>query len=288
MTRILLYITMALSLASVALSVLTRQKGAELSSDLSSTKKSTVALKGDLSKLNEEKSSALARADEVGKTAEERKAQLEKLNESLKESEGKASKLQAEISEKMELIAKLKKQAEDASAAPPPPPPGPDPAQEQKIASLKAELENSQQTAEAEQKRLNQEVLDLKGKLTQITAKNSGAAGKAGRNGKKPVVGRVVAYNEGWNFVVVDIGDKQGVTPESQLLVKRDGRTLARLRITEVRPSHTSAGLEYPNQKKNELVRPGDTVVIQPPAEVAVDPTPLNVSELIASPKLIP
>ena len=95
-------------------------------------------------------------------------------------------------------------------------------------------LQKMKQAAEAEQKRLTQKAVDLEGKLTRLTAKNKveGGDGRPAGGGsssgeKKPVTGTVVALNEGWNFVVVDLGDKNGITPETPLAVQRKGKFVA-------------------------------------------------------------
>ena len=126
--------------------------------------------------------------------------------------------------------------------------------------------------------------------VAQNRSGNGGGAGTGGGGSTtgKPVSGKVVALNEGWNFVVVDIGDKNGVTPETQLEVQRKGKVVARLNVTEVRPRHVSAGIEYAEGKRRERVLPGDTVVVvprvvEPSAADAVRP-----NDLFASPAGVP
>ena len=46
---------------------------------------------------------------------------------------------------------------------------------------------------------------------------------------KAGIQGRILAVNGGWNFVVLSVGDKQGVLPTS-LLVVRGNEPIARLR----------------------------------------------------------
>lgn len=295
MIRILLFATIAFSLASGTLAYLTRQKAEELSGNLKSTSLSVTETKSAASKLKEENKTAQARIEELSKSAEAQKAQAEQVAANLKESESKATKLEADVAEKAKKMEALDRQLKEAIAAAKPPAPMPDPAQEQKIVELGKELEKVKQDAEKEQKRLADEAAELKKKVTQLVAKNNpnpggGASGSGGSGAAAPKVvsGNVVAVNDGWNFVVVDLGDKNGVTPETTLLVQRNGKAVANLKITEVRPKHVSAEVEALEGKRRERVHLGDTVVIVPkPVEPSAAnlPTP---NDLFASPTAVP
>lgn len=294
MIRILLFATIALSLASASLAYLTRQKAEELAGNLKATSQSVTETKSSASKLKEENKTAQARIEELSKSAEAQKAQADQIAANLKESESKGTKLEAEVSEKGKKVEMLARQLEEAVAAAKPATPTPDPAQEQRLAKLTEDLEKTKQSAEAEQKRLMQKAVDLEGKIAQLTAKNKPnnggdpAGGGGGGGTQKIVSGTVVAVNEGWNFVVVDLGDKNGVTPETQLAVQRKGKVVANLKVTEVRPKHVSAGVEYAEGSRRDKVLLGDTVVVMPrlvdlPAAEAVSP-----NDLFASPTAVP
>jgi len=295
MIRILLFATIALSLASASLAFLTRQKAEELAGNLKSTSQTVTETKSSASKLKEENKTAQSRIEELSKSTEEQKSQADKVAANLKESEAKGTKLEAEMAEKQKKVESLNRQLEEALAAAKPAAPMPDPAQEQKLAKLTEDLEKTKQAAEAEQKRLMQKTVELEGKVAQLTAKNKaanggGPAGGGGGNAgtKKAVSGTVVAVNEGWNFVVVDLGDRNGVTPETQLAVQRKGKVVANLKVTEVRPKHVSAGVEYAEGSHKDKVLLGDTVVVvprqvEPSAAEAISP-----NDLFASPTAVP
>ena len=298
MIRILLFATIALSLVSASLAFLTRQKAEELAGSLSSTKQSVNETKSSASKLKEENKTAQSRIEELSKSAEEQKALADKVATNLKESESKGTKLEAEVTEKAKKVDALARQLEEAVAAAKTVAAAPDPAQEQKMAKLSEDLEKTKQSAEAEQKRLMQKAVELEGKVAQLTAKNKaasgggeaggGGSGGGGNGAPKVVSGTVVAVNEGWNFVVVDLGDKNGVTPETNLEVRRNGKVVAYLKVTEVRPKHVSAGVEYAEGNRREKVLLGDTVVVVPKL---VDPSAADAvspNDLFASPTTVP
>ena len=75
--------------------------------------------------------------------------------------------------------------------------------------------------------------------------------------------GRILAVNSGWNFVVLSVGDKQGVAVNAPLLVVRGGQPIARLRISSVEPSTSIADVIPGTVSRGATVQPGDTVIFE-------------------------
>ncbi|RYD64533.1 MAG: hypothetical protein EOP84_32660 [Verrucomicrobiaceae bacterium] len=73
--------------------------------------------------------------------------------------------------------------------------------------------------------------------------------------------GRILAVNQGWNFVVLDVGDRQGAAVNAPLLVLRGGQPIARLRITSVEPSTSIADVVPGSTARGVTVQPNDRVV---------------------------
>jgi hypothetical protein len=80
---------------------------------------------------------------------------------------------------------------------------------------------------------------------------------------KQGLEGRVLAVNPAWNFVVLSIGDKQGVTNNAELLLKRSGQYLGKVRITSVEPSTSIADIVANTLPSGVAVQPGDSVIFQ-------------------------
>jgi predicted RNase H-like nuclease (RuvC/YqgF family) len=75
--------------------------------------------------------------------------------------------------------------------------------------------------------------------------------------------GRILAVNEAWNFVVLNVGDKSGVASNTELLVKRGNTRIGRVRITSVEPASSIADI-IPGSLANGLsIQPGDYVVTE-------------------------
>jgi hypothetical protein len=71
--------------------------------------------------------------------------------------------------------------------------------------------------------------------------------------------GKVVAVDPKYDFVVLDIGSNQGLIPDAKMLVNRDGKLVAKVKITHVEPNRAIANI-IPEWKQDDVVE-GDQVV---------------------------
>ena len=74
--------------------------------------------------------------------------------------------------------------------------------------------------------------------------------------------GKVVAVDPKFHFVVLDIGETQGVLERGQMLVSRDGKLVGKVRITKVEPNRSIANI-LPEWKQDEVTE-GDLVAYLP------------------------
>ena len=256
----------------------------QLTEKLSSTAQLLGVSKAENSKLKDEKQAANSKVDELGGLNQQQKDELEKLRTASASQAAEVAKLKTEVQTEAAKATDLEKKLAEKPV--PPPVPLVDPATEQLVASLKADLEKTRQAATEDQQKAAQQIKEVEAKMSQMMPKPAVASTKNGA-GKQPPSGEVVAYNEGWNFVVVNLGDKQGVTPESKLMIQRGGKMLARLEITDVQPKFVTAGIVYaPGISSKEKVRPGDTVVFIPKVDIEAeaDRGGFNVSNLFPKP----
>ena len=97
---------------------------------------------------------------------------------------------------------------------------------------------------------------------------------------RKGTTGRIIAVNPGWNFVVLNIGDKQGAVQNGVMLVVRNGEPIAKVRITSVEPSTAIADILPNSLRKGITIQPGDDVIFEGtranalPAPAAAVPQP--------------
>ena len=288
MLRLLLFFTIALSMASAVLAYLTKEKAADLTSTLTAANQNVSVLKNDNSKLKEEKKTVEAKVEELDKGVQSQKAEADKLRNETTAKQSEIAKAQADLAQAKEKAMTLEKQLEERPPAAPAS--APDPAAEQRLAELRLELEKAKQAASEIQKEAELKVKQAEAKASLAAVKRKAEAAKIAEK-KVPTEGQVVEYNADWNFVVVNLGDKQGVTPESKLQVSRGGKVLAHLDITEVRPKFATAGIVYAQGvPKSAKLKLGDTVQFVPREEpdLTSDPLSLNPSSSASRSSLDP
>ena len=73
--------------------------------------------------------------------------------------------------------------------------------------------------------------------------------------------GTVLAVNQAYNFVVLSLGARQGVEPNSEMLILRGGSFIGRIRISSVEPATAIGDIITSTLARGVQVQPGDTVV---------------------------
>jgi cell shape-determining protein MreC len=75
------------------------------------------------------------------------------------------------------------------------------------------------------------------------------------------VHGTVLAYNQAYNFVVLNLGARNGVEPNSEMLVLRDGTLIGKIRISSVEPATAIGDIMNNSLARGVQVQPGDSVI---------------------------
>jgi hypothetical protein len=75
------------------------------------------------------------------------------------------------------------------------------------------------------------------------------------------VRGTVLAYNQAYNFVVLNLGARNGVESNSEMLVLRDGTMIGKIRISSVEPATAIGDIITNSLARGVQVQPGDTVI---------------------------
>jgi hypothetical protein len=78
---------------------------------------------------------------------------------------------------------------------------------------------------------------------------------------KNGLEGEVLAVNQGWSFVVLSIGDRQGAVTNAELILKRGDSQIGKVRITSVEPSTSVADIIPGSLSRGVRVQPGDRVI---------------------------
>ena len=255
MAKILLIISALVIAATAYLGFATKGKVDALQGDLTAKKNTLIATqadltktKGNLKKTDEELTAAKATIEEKERDIAAKKGEIDKLTTDLK-------KASDELAAKIEEIAKFTK--------------GPigEPVDLEKmraemdaLAKAKADLQIKVDELTQIQNTLNKQLGDEKSKVA--TFQNQVIAYKTEYT-KPGLTGTVLAYNPGWNFVVINIGDKQSLKAGKEMVVTRGGQMIAKVRVKTVEPSSSIADVIPSSVARGQSVQPGDSVVYE-------------------------
>lgn len=226
-------------------------------------------------RVNAANSDAARDASEQRRAAEQseikaREASVAAATAKIAETESKASKAEAELvqvqKEKTDLqtklqtneteIASLQKRIEDAGAKPMDSNPG-----AASPAELQAQLDEARQlldSAEREKALLSDKLGSLQDRSARLEEETKRKVASSGRVG---VSGTVLAVNQAYNFVVLNLGGRQGVEANSEMLVLRAGTLIGKIRISSVEPSTAIGDIITSSLERGVQVQPGDTVI---------------------------
>lgn len=225
----------------------------------------------------------IVQSETARQTAERQRASREKLlkdreaavaaaNAKFGDTQNKAASTEAELArvqaQKNDLqgklraneteIAELRKRIETAAARPEAP--GATPAGS--IAELQGQLEDAKKqldAAEREKVLLSDKMKVTQEKSTQLETERKH---RLAPDGNIPGIrGTVLAVNPAYNFVVLSLGARQGVEPNSEMLVLRGGSFIGKIRISSVEPATAIGDIITSTLARGVQVQPGDTVV---------------------------
>jgi hypothetical protein len=73
--------------------------------------------------------------------------------------------------------------------------------------------------------------------------------------------GTILAVNQAYNFIVLNLGGRQGVELNAEMLVIRDGTLIGKIRVSSVEPSTAIGDIITTSLARGVQVQPGDTVI---------------------------
>ncbi len=199
---------------------------------------------------------------ELDKTSKELKQTQETLATTTKERDAAVTEAATQTKKATELAAKLTKTTEERDNAraelaayvgtgfkP------------EQIAALGKQIDKTQKALEA----MADEKKILERALTRKTAELDRILGKSEIiELPAKLKGKVVVSDPKWDFVVLDIGEDEGVLPYGELLVSRDGKLVAKIMVRDVQKGRSIANL-MPGWKLSDIAE-GDLVIPAHPA----------------------
>ncbi len=73
----------------------------------------------------------------------------------------------------------------------------------------------------------------------------------------------ITGVNQDWGFLVIGAGTNSGFTPQSALIVQRNGRMIGRVRPSSIEPTQTIAEINFDSLAPGVRIQPGDKVVYE-------------------------
>ena len=107
------------------------------------------------------------------------------------------------------------------------------------------------------------DVAQNKENIADLSSRKAKRDEKISSNSKEAVI---TAVEADWGFVVIGAGSNMGFTPQTKLLVKRDGVLIGRINPTSIEPSQTIAEIETSSLAPGATIQAGDSVILSVPA----------------------
>ncbi len=256
MGKILVFASIAISLATAGLgfvnkSKLTETKGtlADTETKLATTEGTLTKTKGELKTTAEslatttsEKAAAEAQVAGLQTAVETAKAEAAKATADKAALDTQVTQITADLEKAKADLAAIQTSGSDSAADPTTELKTKIQEQETLIATLQSNLDSAKAKVEVFEK-------DKQDRLLKVA--------------KKGLEGRILAVNPAWNFVVLNLGDKNGVVNNTELLVKRGTQLMGKVRITSVEPSTSIADIVANSVPQGTTIAPGDNVIFQ-------------------------
>jgi hypothetical protein len=256
-SRQLIFASVGLLFLSAVLAVLNLQKSSGLRSEF--VQSETARTRADQQRaarekqLKEREAAVAAASAKFGDTQNKvasSEAELAKLQAEKNDLQTKVHANETEIADLRKRIEEAEKKpvAGNAPSAP--------------AADLQAQLDDAKKqldAAEREKILLSDKMKVTTEKSTQIeTERKHRPAPSVSSPG---IRGTVLAVNQAYNFVVLSLGARQGVEPNSEMLVLRGGSFIGKIRISSVEPATAIGDIITTSLARGVQVQPGDTVV---------------------------
>jgi myosin heavy subunit len=106
-------------------------------------------------------------------------------------------------------------------------------------------------------------VSDNKMKIAELAGRKAKRDERISANAKEAVIS---AVDTDWGFVIIGAGSNVGFTPQTKLLVKRDGVMIGRITPTSIEPSQTIGEVDRESLAPGVSFQVGDRVILAVPA----------------------
>lgn len=257
MAKYILGLSILILAVAAFLGYQTKEKVVLKVAELARTKDTLHSTEQKLAKTDAELKETNTKLTAANESIADYKTKLESTETMLAAAKTEAEKAMADAKEKEVLLAAKDKEIADLKAPPVPGVATENPAvkeAQEKVVAMTKERDEAKLASEQYQARQKAAEEKVAGLMATIEHYRKGVT-QAG------LTGSILHVNPGWNFVVIDVGDKQGVTVNSPLLVMRGNQRVATLKVTSVEPRQSIADVVPGSMVRGTMVQVGDRVV---------------------------
>jgi cell shape-determining protein MreC len=130
------------------------------------------------------------------------------------------------------------------------------------LQSQLADLRNQLDSAEKEKAFLSEKLQDMQERADQPKQeKKRRETVRETAPRRTGLRGTVLAVNQAYNFVVLNLGTRHGVESNAELLVLRDGALIGKIRISSVEPATAIGDIITNSLARGAQMQPGDNVI---------------------------
>jgi cob(I)alamin adenosyltransferase len=199
-----------------------------------------------------------AAATQAATKAAEAETIANKIQSDLAQLQAEKADLQTKLQAAQAEVATIQHQINPAAGTTAPDGANPGAASPTELQAQLDEARKQLENAERENVFLSEKIKGTQEKADQINQERKRRQTAVGRAG---IRGTILAVNQAYNFVVLNLGGRQGVEPNAEMLVMRDGTLIGRIRISSVEPSTAIGDVVTNSLERGVQVQPGDIVV---------------------------
>ena len=258
MAKIFLGLAILFMLLSAVLGFLTKSKISDVRADLATTKATSASqaqqitkAQSDLKAAKSDNASLTQQAQASAKAASDAQAAIDSSKKEKDDIQKQLDDANTQVKTLTEQVANSKNSGTGTNTSQPS-------VDQQKLAELTTKVKEDSEI----NKKLTETNSSLQSQVDDFKkARNALTLQARARS----LAGEVLAVQPSWNFVIVSIGDRQGVTMNEPLLVKRGATLVAKLRVTSVEPATSVADIISSSVPQGMRVMPGDRVIYSAP-----------------------
>lgn len=199
-----------------------------------------------------------AAATQAATKAAEAETVANKIQSDLAQLQAEKADLQTKLQAAQAEVASVQHQMDPTTGAKTPDGANPGAASPTELQAQLDEARKQLENAERENTFLSEKIRGTQEKADQINQERKRRQTAVGRAG---IRGTVLAVNQAYNFVVLNLGGRQGVEPNAEMLVMREGTLIGKIRISSVEPSTAIGDVVTSSLERGVQVQPGDIVV---------------------------